>query len=99
MTYFTSDLHLGHRGIIGMQNRPFETVQEMNRILNWKYNDVVHKNDTVYLLGDISHHLSMDRANELISKWSVFYIDALSNVVMAEEKQREYSVAWSYTCT
>ena len=31
--YFTSDLHLGHRGIITMQNRPFQTVDEMNRIL------------------------------------------------------------------
>lgn len=32
------------------------------------YNPVVHKNDTVYILGDISHHLPMERANELISK-------------------------------
>lgn len=26
MIYFTSDLHLGHRGIISMQNRPFENI-------------------------------------------------------------------------
>lgn len=51
-----------------MQNRPFENIQEMNQILIQNYNAVVHKNDTVYILGDISHHLPMDRANELISR-------------------------------
>ena len=68
MIYFTSDLHLGHRGIIEMQNRPFENIQEMNQVLIRNYNAVVHKNDTVYILGDISNHLPRDRANELISK-------------------------------
>ena len=66
MIYFTSDLHLGHRGIIEMQNRPFENVEEMNRVLVDNYNEVVHKNDTVYFLGDISHHMSIDRVNELL---------------------------------
>ena len=42
--------------------------EEMNQILIQNYNAVVHKNDTVYILGDISHHLPMDRANELISR-------------------------------
>lgn len=44
--HFTSDLHLGHRGIIKMQNRPFENVQEMNQVF-CNYNVVVHKNNTV----------------------------------------------------
>ena len=66
--YFTSYLHLGHRGIIEMQNRPFENIQEMNQVLIQNYNAVIHKNDTVYILGDISHHLPMDRVNELPSK-------------------------------
>ena len=26
--YFSSDLHLGHRSVIGFQNRPFESVEE-----------------------------------------------------------------------
>ena len=51
-----------------MQNRPFENIQEMNQILIQNYNAVVHKNDTVYILGDISHHLPMESANELIGK-------------------------------
>lgn len=68
MIYFASDLHLRHRGIIEMQNRPFENVPEMNQALIRNYNAVVHKNDTVYILGDISYHLPLDRANELLSK-------------------------------
>jgi len=51
MVYFTSDLHLGHRGIIEMQNRPFGDVREMNRVLIQNYNAVVNKNDTVSLNG------------------------------------------------
>ena len=33
MIYFTSDLHLGHRRIIRMQDRPFADLKEMNRVL------------------------------------------------------------------
>lgn len=47
MICFTSDLHLWHRGIIGMQNRPFKNVQEMSQVLIRNYNAEVHKNDTV----------------------------------------------------
>ena len=63
MIYFTSDLHLGHKGIITMQNRPFESVEDMNRILLTNYNAVVGKDDTVYILGDICHHMSVDANN------------------------------------
>lgn len=68
MVYFTSDLHLGHRGIIEMQQRPFSNVEEMNRCLLEHYNSVVQKNDTVYLLGDLCHHLPVPQANEWIRR-------------------------------
>lgn len=68
MTYFTSDLHLGHPAIIRMQNRPFADVEEMNQMLIENYNSVVHKNDTVYILGDICHRLSVEQSNALISQ-------------------------------
>lgn len=68
MIYFTSDLHLGHRGIIEMQNRPFANLEEMNRALICNYNSIVHKNDKVYILGDISHHLPLEQANEMIER-------------------------------
>ena len=68
MIYFTSDLHLGHRGIVEMQNRPFSDAEEMNRILLGNYNAVVQKTDTVYILGDICHHVPVEQANKLIGK-------------------------------
>lgn len=68
MVYFTSDIHFGHKGIITMQNRPFESVEEMNRTLLLNFNAVVKKNDTVYILGDICHHMTMEQANQLIKK-------------------------------
>ena len=67
MIYFTSDMHLGHKAVIRMQNRPFENVEEMNRILIENYNSVVHKDDTVYILGDICYRISADSANDLIA--------------------------------
>ncbi len=68
MVYFTADLHFGHNAIINMQKRPFKSVEEMNRSLLRNFNSVVHKNDTVYILGDICHHMTTDDANELIGK-------------------------------
>lgn len=68
MIYFTADLHLGHKAIINMQNRPFEDVQEMNKALICNYNAVIGKDDTVYLLGDVCHHMTVDEANEIIGK-------------------------------
>lgn len=67
MIYFTSDLHLGHEAVIRMQNRPFINADEMNRVLIDNYNSVVHKDDTVYLLGDICFRIGVEKANELIS--------------------------------
>lgn len=68
MIYFTSDQHLGHPSIISMQNRPFQDVEDMNRTIINNYNSVVHKDDVVYILGDICHRLTVEKANDLISE-------------------------------
>lgn len=68
MVFFTADLHLGHKRIINYQNRPFEDVREMNRTLISNYNAMVGNADTVYLLGDLCHHMTAEEANEVISR-------------------------------
>ena len=60
MIYFTSDQHLGHPAIISMQKRPFRNVGDMNRTIISNYNSMVHKDDTVFILGDICHRLPVE---------------------------------------
>lgn len=53
MILFTSDLHLGHRNIIRLCNRPFSSVDEMDAVLIENWNKKVHPNDVIYILGDL----------------------------------------------
>jgi len=54
MTYYTSDLHLGHENIL-KQRTMFSTVEEMNTFLIEKWNKKIKKNDEVYIVGDFSY--------------------------------------------
>lgn len=50
--WLISDLHLNHRNIIEYCNRPFSSVEEMNRELIKNWNSVVKNSDRVFCLGD-----------------------------------------------
>lgn len=52
--FFTADLHFGHRNIITYCNRPFASVEEMNRELIRRWNSIVLDSDTIFVLGDFS---------------------------------------------
>ena len=41
--FFTSDLHFGHENVLRFDNRPFETVEEMDDELIKRWNDKVGK--------------------------------------------------------
>ena len=68
MIWFTSDMHLGHVAAILFGDRPYGSVEEMNEALIVNFNERVKKNDTIFLLGDLTHRIRVDEANELISK-------------------------------
>lgn len=52
MKFYISDLHFGHANVIKFDNRPFDTVEEMDAALIENWNSVVGKGDEVYVLGD-----------------------------------------------
>ena len=51
--WFSADLHLGHKRIIELCNRPFTDVATMNDALVERFNEVVAPDDELWLLGDI----------------------------------------------
>lgn len=50
--FYISDLHFGHANIIKFDNRPFDNLEQMHRILINNWNNKVSNEDTVYILGD-----------------------------------------------
>lgn len=57
--FFISDLHLGHKNVLGFSpDRDGDTVDEHDGVLVAKWNLTVHKRDTVYVLGDVCFEVS-----------------------------------------
>ena len=50
--FYISDLHFSHDNIIRFDNRPFDSIEEMNEILVNNWNKKVKQGDTTYILGD-----------------------------------------------
>lgn len=65
--YFIADTHFGHENIIAYENRPFDTVEEMDRVMIENWNTVVKAEDEVFVLGDFSFY-GKDRTTEICRK-------------------------------
>lgn len=53
MIYFTADTHFGHANAVWMCGRPYPDVEVMNEAVIAAWNERVHGNDTVYIVGDM----------------------------------------------
>ena len=53
MNYFIADTHFGHENAIRLNNRPFETVEEMNETIITNWNNRVKKDDEIFIIGDM----------------------------------------------
>ena len=54
MMWFTADLHLGDTNILHDMDRPFDSVEEMNRKVIDAINECVAADDRLYILGDFA---------------------------------------------
>jgi calcineurin-like phosphoesterase family protein len=52
--FFASDIHFFHKNVIKHDNRPFESVEEMNETIIRNWNSVVGEDDIVIYPGDMS---------------------------------------------
>ena len=56
MNFYIADMHLGHKNVLKFDNRPFESVSEMDMVLMENWNKRVSHDDDVYILGDMCYH-------------------------------------------
>jgi calcineurin-like phosphoesterase family protein len=61
--FYIADLHFGHKNILSYDNRPFFSVSEMDKALIENWNKTVSKDDTVFILGDISWYNQKEQNN------------------------------------
>lgn len=64
--FFTGDLHFGHENVLAFDNRPFESIEQMDAELIRRWNAKVGKGDLVYVLGDMIWKTRNDDAPSLI---------------------------------
>lgn len=72
-TFLTSDLHLGHAGILAFKDknghplRPFTDLEEMHSTIITNWNSIVKPQDKVYVLGDV-----------VIKRWAFNVLEGLN---------------------
>lgn len=94
---FTADIHLGHKGVLDFDNRPWSTVEEMNEGLVERWNSKVGKGDHVYILGDLCW-LTGKKAVELIRplNGNLHLIRGNHDRIKSQEYQRLFASIKSY---
>ena len=65
MMWFTADLHLGDTNILHDMDRPFDSVEEMNRKVIDAINECVAADDPSHILGDFTYRLPLAEAVRL----------------------------------
>jgi len=60
--WFSSDLHLGHKNIIHLCNRPFDNITHMEETLISNHNAMVKPEDDYYDLGDVAYRCNAEYA-------------------------------------
>ncbi len=64
---YLADPHFDHEDIIGYDNRPFDSVREMNAVMTDRWNRVCREDDMIYIIGDFCAG-GADRWRELLCR-------------------------------
>lgn len=65
--WMIADLHLGHAKIMEYEERPFATLEEVDRTIIKNWNNTVSKYDKVFVLGDVSFY-HKERLMEIVKQ-------------------------------
>lgn len=60
MIYYISDIHFNDQRVFDKCNKPFANLKDYEEVIISRWNKKVTRNDTVYVLGDISDGISKD---------------------------------------
>jgi calcineurin-like phosphoesterase family protein len=63
--FFISDTHFSWSAVMKAENRPFNSIEEMDETLIQRWNNTVSKKDTVYHLGDFAYGRVFNIKNRL----------------------------------
>lgn len=64
--YLAGDLHFCDKGIINICNRPFKTVDDMNKQLIYNWNSIIEPNSRIIVNGDLSFTTDEEALREVI---------------------------------
>lgn len=67
-TFVIGDTHFDHHNIIRYCNRPFNSVEQMNRTMVKNWNNTVRRKDKVYFLGDMAYGRGSRPASHWLEK-------------------------------
>ena len=65
LIYFIADTHFSEENIMLYENRPFENITQMDSVLLERWNQVVHQEDKIYVLGDFG---AQDKESFIVSQ-------------------------------
>lgn len=74
MIWFTSDWHLGHKNIIEYAQRPFKSLEDMNKSIIRNFNEKAKEGDIVIFLGDFCFKNSNNARGEGDLKKAIDYL-------------------------
>ena len=86
--FMISDTHFGDERILRYENRPFSSVEEMDKAIIENWNQVVGEEDTVFHLGDVSSY-DPERNKEILSS-----LHGKKILVMGNHDQNYTSRQW-----